>query len=259
VRRAIGQAINRVLRPLNVQVASSRRIYAQRRELEFLHSRIAWYERLAVEATVEAIPQSQLGQDLFALNESGFKRDGFFVEIGAASGVALSNTYLLERSFGWTGILAEPGRSWHASLRRRRRCIIDHRCVWNTSGDFVDFAEAPEGEYSTLALYADQVLHADRRAGSNVYEVETVTLQDLLIEHAAPSYIDFLSIDTEGTEFEILRGLDFDAWRFAALTLEHNYDAERRAKIRDLLADAGYQCVYDGLTAFDDWFVPLST
>ena len=60
--------------------------------------------------------KSQLGQEIFALIENDFKRDGFFVEFGATNGLELSNTHLLEKEFGWTGILAEPAKTWHEDL-----------------------------------------------------------------------------------------------------------------------------------------------
>src|SRR5271165_3354934 len=69
--------------------------------------------------------RSQLGQDLFVLSELKFKRNGFFCEFGAASGVDYSNTFLLEKEFGWGGILAEPARRWHKSLRDNRNCTIE--------------------------------------------------------------------------------------------------------------------------------------
>ena len=77
--------------------------------------------------------KAQLKQDVFALIENDFKRDGFFVEFGAANGVHLSNTYLLEKEFGWRGILAEPARMWHADLQRNRTCAIEMDCVWSKS------------------------------------------------------------------------------------------------------------------------------
>ena len=53
---------------------------------------------------------AQLFQDLFALFALNLKKNGVLVEFGATNGVNLSNTVLLERQFGWTGILAEPAR-----------------------------------------------------------------------------------------------------------------------------------------------------
>ena len=258
MRRTLGHAANRLLSRLDLQLAHRTHLSAQSRELEFLRQRSAWHEQLAPHAgLVETFPRGQLGQDLFALNASGFRRGGFFVEIGAAGGVDLSNTYLLERSFGWDGILVEPARSWHESLSQHRRCAIDHRCVWPSSGEHVEFAEAPEGEYSTVVTYADQDMHAPRRAGAQTYRVETIALQDLLKEHSAPSKIDYLSIDTEGSEFEIIRDFDLGSWRFGAITIEHNYDEQRRTRITELLTAAGYQRAHDGLTAFDDWYLPI--
>ena len=61
--------------------------------------------------------RAQLKQDIFVLLETGFKRDGYFVEFGATNGVDLSNSWLLEKAFGWTGILAEPARIWHDDLK----------------------------------------------------------------------------------------------------------------------------------------------
>ena len=69
--------------------------------------------------------QAQLWQDLFVLHELGMKRDGYFVEFGATNGVSLSNTYLLEKQFGWKGILAEPARCWHAAREKNRSAAIE--------------------------------------------------------------------------------------------------------------------------------------
>ena len=68
--------------------------------------------------------KSQLGQDLFVLLETNFKKNGFFVEFGATNGVDLSNTYILEKQFNWQGILAEPAKVWNAELQRNRNCSI---------------------------------------------------------------------------------------------------------------------------------------
>ena len=67
---------------------------------------------------------SQNYQDLWALFENKFKRDGFFVEFGATDGVTGNNTLLLEREYGWTGILAEPNPHWHNDLFYNRNTFF---------------------------------------------------------------------------------------------------------------------------------------
>ena len=52
--------------------------------------------------------KSQINQDIFVLYTLDWKREGYFVEFGATNGIDLSNTYLLEKNFGWKGILSEP-------------------------------------------------------------------------------------------------------------------------------------------------------
>jgi hypothetical protein len=84
--------------------------------------------------------------------------------------------------------------------------------------------------------------------------VETISLQDLLVSHGAPKYIEFLSIDTEGSEFEILKNFDFQSYRFGAICVEHNF-ADTREKINGLLLANGYQQVHIDLSDFDDWYV----
>lgn len=69
---------------------------------------------------VPASSRSQLGQDIFAWLESGCKREGYFVEVGAADGLEHSNTYLLEKEFGWSGLLAEPSLLQRDALERNR-------------------------------------------------------------------------------------------------------------------------------------------
>lgn len=198
--------------------------------------------------------QSQLRQDLFVLSELGFKRDGFFVEFGAAGGKELSNTWLLEKQFGWKGVLAEPARCWHVRLAANRACAIDRRCVWKATGLKLEFTEASEAEISTLTLSKDRDLHARSRRKSTSYEVETVSLDDLMAGHAAPADPDYLSVDTEGSELEILEAFDFKRFPFKVITCEHNY-TDARGKIHALLTSAGYVRKYEALSDFDDWYV----
>ena len=198
---------------------------------------------------------AQLKQDVFALAMNGFKRAGFFVEFGATDGKSLSNTYTLEKDFGWSGILAEPARMWHDALRANRTCKIETDCVWRETGQTLAFSMANDGEFSTLSQFTGSDGHSAKRDGATTYDVTTVSLNDLLIKHEAPEVIDYLSIDTEGSEFEILNAFDFSAHRFNCITVEHNGTAARD-QIRALLEGKGYRRAFTYLSKWDDWYVP---
>lgn len=201
--------------------------------------------------------KSQLRQDLFVLSQLVFKKDGYFVEFGATNGITFSNTYLLEKEFGWKGVLAEPARNWHKELVKNRSCSVDKRCVWKESGSMINFREVGIGELSTIDNFSNSDVHAKARLSSKKYSVETVSLNDLLKYHNAPSVIDYLSIDTEGSEYEILAALDFSKFSFRVITCEHNY-TETKEKVHNLLSAHGYRRVLEEVSKFDDWYVHSS-
>ena len=197
---------------------------------------------------------AQLFQDLFVAYQGREKKQGFFVEFGATDGVDLSNSLLLEKEYQWRGILAEPGRSWREKLQRNRSCVIDTRCVWSKSGETLLFNETPLPELSTIEAFSGSDCHAPARVGGTHYPVSTISLNDLLVEHAAPRQLDNLSIDTEGSELEILRAFDFDRHDVSILTVEHNL-APAREDIRLLLEAKGYARKFEALSQWDDWYV----
>ena len=199
--------------------------------------------------------KSQLKQDLFVLSELGFKRNGYFVEFGATNGLYLSNTYLLEKKFGWLGIVAEPLKSKYAELIRNRSCHIEDKCVWKNSGELLKFLEANDQDLSTILEYQDNKdLHHESQKNGQISDVETISLNDLLKKYNAPRLIDYLSIDTEGSEFEILSNFNFEKYEFRVITVEHNYTNQREA-IYNLLTSFGYKRKFEKLSEFDDWYI----
>lgn len=198
--------------------------------------------------------KSQIGQDFFVLHSLYWKKNGFFVEFGATNGFDLSNTYLLEKDFGWRGILAEPAKIWHEDLGTNRSTSIDHDCVWSESGKVIDFIVPSEAEYSTASCFAHQDSHAASRNKASTFSVNTVSLVDLLKRHNAPPKIDYLSIDTEGSELHILEAFDFDEYAISVITCEHNFSSQR-IKINELLISRGFIRVFDGFSRWDDWYV----
>lgn len=203
--------------------------------------------------TLEQKSVSQLGQDLWVLEQTGHKRDGFFVEFGATDGVLLSNSWLLEKEFGWQGICAEPNPEFFAQLQVNRNCQTVPDCVLGKTGDTVEFILA--GEYGGVAAHAKADDHTQTREAFEgegaVISVQTISLDDMLKKYNAPHYIDYMSIDTEGSEYEILRNFPFQDWDIQLFSIEHNH-SHFREDLHQLLAGHGYVRTEQ---KWDDWYI----
>ncbi len=197
--------------------------------------------------------KSQLHQDLFVLSVLDLKRNGFFVEFGATDGIGLSNTWLLEKEFGWSGILVEPARCFHQMLRQNRNCQIDTRVVFRNSKSRVEFVETPDAYLSGISQISPTLKQRQKKSLTK-YSVQSVSLLDLLLEHRAPRVVDYLSLDTEGSEFEILKDFDFSRFEFRVITCEHNFTPRREA-VLDLLTEKGYERVFANISRWDDWYI----
>ena len=205
--------------------------------------------------TILGDSKSQNFQDLFVLSELNLKKRGFFVEFGAANGIHCSNSFLLEKNFSWRGILAEPAKTWHKELRRNRPLAsIEDACVWKESNLLLSFNETEDGNLSTLDFFSGHDSHREFRKHGRKYDVTTISLTDLLDKYSAPRSIDYLSIDTEGSEFEILNSFDFEKYSVSVITCEHNY-TPMREKIFDLLTSKGYKRKHQDVSQWDDWYV----
>jgi len=216
-----------------------------------------WEERrlLASVADLAGKSKAQLRQDLWVLAETGRKRGGFFVEIGAFDGIHLSNTYLLEKEFGWTGILVEPNPERHAALRENRNASISTSAIYSKKGtvDFLNVQNDPEMSGIATHVYDDR--NADRRQQTaQVIQVDTITPGELFRQYAVPACIDYLSVDTEGSEFEILSAIDFTKYDVRLISVEHNRLAEREMKTERFLAGVGFRRVYRRASRFDAWY-----
>ena len=209
--------------------------------------------------------KSQLYQDVFASFIIGNKFDKTFLEFGATDGIEFSNSYMLENRLGWKGVLSEPSPQWHESLRRNRKNTkIITQCIWSKSKETLDFFMSDAGVYSTLNDFVDVDKNsmpentALRKRNGKVIPVKTITLNDVIDEHfnnITPSYI---SIDTEGSEYEILKSFNFVNYRPKLFTIEHNY-TDLEIKIDDLMSENKYKRVFKNLTDFDAWYVCENT
>jgi FkbM family methyltransferase len=198
--------------------------------------------------------KSQFGQEIFVLALLNWKRGGYFVEFGALDGVAHSNTFLLESKYGWSGLLAEPAKEWHAALKSNRNCKIDQRAVWSKSGHEVMFRVTNARGLSTLDQYWSADGHAHLRDAVEIYPVQTVSLVDLLESNEAPTVIDYLSVDTEGSEFDIFKEFPFERYQISVISVEHNH-SQSRAQLSTIMLSNGFIRLFEDLSQIDDWYV----
>lgn len=182
---------------------------------------------------------SQAGQDVWVHDLIG--DTGFFVDIGAHDGIVHSNTYALEQ-LGWTGLCIEPNREVYEELHRNRTC---------TTTAFL----ASDGPGS---MAFDGV-----RVAETGVQVVCAPLWFILEEADAPNTIDFLSIDVEGHELEVLAGMDFDRWKVRVATIEHNLYCDgpaRKDAIAAVMVGHGFECYADDIVApgygeYESWWI----
>jgi len=189
--------------------------------------------------------KSQFGQDEIVLEYLKNKKNGFFVEIGASDGILLSNCFLLEKKYNWNGICIEPIPYKFDSLIKNRNCKCVNKAVFSKSNLEVDFSIHKYGEYTEdgisgitdyLDKHREKVLKNETRI-----KVKTQTLNDILEENKSPYIIDYLSLDTEGTELEILKSVDLNKYKFRIISVEHNYMFKRKQEIFELLNSYNYK------------------
>jgi len=196
---------------------------------------------------------SQLGQDLQVIKFYNNKHNGFFIEIGANDGKILSNTYLLEKEYNWKGICCEPIPSrFNELIVNRPNSICINDAVYNQSGLTLTFDIANNSDLlSGISNYIDR--HKSTvDENKTCIQVQTISLLDVLKKANAPSFIEYMSLDTEGTELEILKNFDFEKYTFGLIDVEHNYIEPRRSEINNLLVSKGY--IYKGENYWDDMY-----
>ena len=187
---------------------------------------------------------SQIGQDKWVL-EAAFPgvRNGFFLDVGSADGLVNSNSKALEEH-GWSGICVDP----FPTHMQARTCRMFKEVVADQAGRQVKFRASGEvgGIDGTLGRWKDMA------ASGPLVEFTTVTLADILGRAGAPPVIQYVSIDVEGAELDVLRGFPFERYTIGILDVEHNYEEPKRAGIAALMEAHGYHLVRSWLQ--DDFY-----
>jgi FkbM family methyltransferase len=198
-------------------------------------------------------------QDIGALTFS--RSEGNYIDLGAAYSVKYSNTKLLQ-TMGWTGVLVEPNVRFHPELQER----VDSYTKLVKSAIGVEKGKEillDAGPLSSLERFKDLDRYANLRKKlsdrDGEYLVEVVTLRSVIAEFFENSRIDYLSIDIEGMDIQVLRSI-FEIGIFPNfVTIEHNYVWKSMIEMQSLADQFGYQIVCRTISAQDYWFKRLQS
>lgn len=182
---------------------------------------------------------SQQGEDLYVLKNYINKKNpsGIFVEVGALDGIMFSNTGFLELEFGFSGILIEPSKYFERLANSRPGCICVNKAIsdryetvvfrddWAMSGILT---KLPEGHKKH-----------PRHTNGECYKVETVPLGHLLNGNNV-NYVDFMSIDVEGGELEVLKSMNWNIPVYVICIELDNHNPEKDEACREILRAKGF-------------------
>ena len=206
------------------------------------------------------VKTSENNQEFFVLDTVHYKKNGYFIDIGAADGITASNTFILEKWYNWFGICVDPNPVFLQSLFNCRNSAVSTLCVHAESGKVLPFKffNDDKGFFgwnfrSGLKEHVSSI-NDDIDKSFSTINVFSISLNDLLKLYNAPKNIDYLSLDVEGSEYAILSTFDFDEYDIKCITVEHCF-TEQRDKIYQLLSKNGYSRVYEERSGQEDWYV----
>lgn len=200
------------------------------------------------------LSESNSQSDFFVLSVLQQKKNGIFVEFGGMDGKLYSNTYMLEKQFDWDGLIIEPSRQFHKSLIKNRKCELSFSCLSDKDDETVIFNELPHG-LSTINKFSSSDAKSEKRKNGNLYELKTIKLETLLNKINFNKKIDFMSIDTEGSEFEILKNFNFNKYSIKIICVEHNFNHLKRKALFNLLSNNKFTRVMENFSRNDDWYI----
>lgn len=195
---------------------------------------------------------SQFGADKWILKHN--PQPGFYVDLGCHDGEEISNTKELDDN-GWNGICID---TFPTNFENRRGKVVK-ACVYSFNDlelefDYCKEASALSGISQDLGVHKN---HMYNNTTIEKHKFKTRTLESILDEENAPKKIEYLNIDIEGAEFEVLRTFPFHKYSFRFITCEHNYEQPKRNMIRALLHMKGYYSIEKDENE-DDWFVNVN-
>ena len=157
---------------------------------------------------------------------------GVFIDVGAHDGITLSNTYAFEKEFGWTGLCFEPIPKVFDELKKTRTNKCYQTAIFNKDGENIAFlcvSGFPEMLSGILDTQDPRQLErinieiGESGGSKTIIDVQTMTLETALMDNNI-THVNYLSVDTEGSELQVLQGINFDKVFIDVIEVEKNYE-----------------------------------
>jgi FkbM family methyltransferase len=198
---------------------------------------------------------SQHGEDIFLENIFSKKNNGVCIEVGAYNGISASNTYLFEKK-GWNCLCIEPIKSAFNECVKNRKVVVNC-CIASKDDEDKVFTifHLDTNLCAISSLEPDERLiesHKHLITNKTTEMVKVRSLTSLMDEMNFPTNIDFISIDTENTELDVLKGIDFIKYNIKMLVVENNFN---EPFCKDYLEQFEYKLIHR--IAVNDFFVKV--
>ena len=201
---------------------------------------------------------SQDNQDEY-LETNIFKgyKNGFYVDVGAHDGITINNTLYFEQNNNWRGINIEPIKKVFDKLVINRPNNINLNCaVCNNDGEidflcntgYTEMISGIKDNFDIRHLYRLQCENEKYGSTTEVIKVETKKLETILNENCI-SHVNYLSIDVEGAEFEVIKSINFDKVFIDVIGFENNYN-DVSVPIVEYLQNKGFIIIHKSLDIF---------
>lgn len=213
------------------------------------------YEKTIIPEKIKDVERfySQIGQDKYYIqNIINYKENGVFLDIGSYDGMTFSNTYYLENILEWKGICIEPNPVMYKKCLENRKCIVENKAIFEKSNEKVEFI-IPKGDgfveggieqlCSLKGFTRDKNINQDFSSQYSKYStilVDTTNINELLDKHDM-HHIDFMSLDVEGYELNILKMIDYNKNKIEFITVEHGNDIKYQNDIKIFMESKNYK------------------
>lgn len=189
--------------------------------------------------------KGQIGHDIIAYLCLKNKKNGFYIDIGAYDGIKLSNTYIFEK-LGWNGFCVEANPKTFESLKKNRRCDAYNYALSSVKNEKAKFITSSVDVLDVLEMHKTD-RHENRiikESNNNIkyIEVPTITFEELMNKYENIEHIDFMSLDIEGGELDVLKSINFNKYSFGLITVEFNNNYN---EIKHLMFSNGYKVLIE--------------